>query len=167
MLFRSPSAPSDTQTRKVNSIYFARGATGRRKAHDRGRDLVKGAGWGEPDELLLVQGPLTLNWRQAKLGLLPRIESAELSADAPPSANRVALWGRCRVAVRGAEEHVFIKVHTHGATEKSTRMLFDGGFERLWSELERQYRDRDGCTLHYVTAWQMYSKVRELAAAGT
>lgn len=157
-----PSAPSDTQTRKINSLYFAKSAPGCRKAHDRGRDVAVGS-WGRPDELLLVQGPLALNWRQAKLGLLPKIENGEISADAPPSRHRVALWSSCRVSVRGAEDHCFIKLHTHGATEKSTAMLFNGGFETLWSELERQYRDRDGCCLHYVTAWEMYRRIRQLA----
>ena len=160
-----PSAPSDTQTAKINSIYFARGVPGRRKAHDRGRDVEVGA-WRLPGELLMVQGPLALNWRERKRGLLPRIESAEISADAPPTPHRVALWGRCHVAVRGAEEHVFIKVHTHGATEKSTDMLFGGGFSTLWDELERQYRDSEGCALHYVTAWELYEKIRALAEGG-
>lgn len=157
-----PSAPSDTQTATINSIYFARGVPGRRKAHDRGRAAAVGA-WASPGELLMVQGPLTLNWRERKLGLLPRIENGEVSADAPPSTHRIALWGRCHVALRGAEEHVFIKAHTHGATERTMAMLFGGGLSTLWSELERQYRDRDGCTLHYVTAWEMYETIRSLA----
>jgi hypothetical protein len=49
--------------------------------------------------------------------------------------------------------------------EGTTAMLFGGGFASLWTELERQYRDRDGCQLHYVTAWEMYEKVRALATA--
>jgi hypothetical protein len=158
-----PSAPSDTQTRKINSIYFARGQAGCRKSHDQGRDVAVGH-WGQPGELLMVQGPLTLNWREGKLGLVPRIESAELSYDAPPTPHRVALWGRCGISVTGAPDHVFIKVHTHGATERSMQMLFDqGGFDRLWTELERQYRDHPGCRLHYVTAWEMVQKIREVA----
>jgi hypothetical protein len=156
-----PSAPSDTQTSTINSIYFARGAAGKRKAHDRGRAVEVG-GWGERGELLMLQGPLTLNWRERKLHLLPRIESAEISPASPPSAHRVALWGRCHVSIRGAEDHVFIKVHTHGANEPTMAMLFGGGFDSLWSELERQYRDAVGCALHYVTAWEMYEKVRSL-----
>jgi hypothetical protein len=160
-----PSAPSDTQTRKINSIYFARGRPGHRKSHDQGRDVAAGR-WGEPGELLLVQGPLTLNWREGKFGVVPRIESAELSLDAPPTAHRVRLWGDCAICVKGAEEHVFVKVHTHGATEKSMRMLFDeGGFETLWSELERQYRRDADHTLRYVTAWEMYGAIKSLALA--
>lgn len=158
-----PSAPSDTQTRKINSIYFSRGRPGRRKSHDTGTDVRVGR-WGDAGELLLIQGPLTLNWKEARLGVLPRIESAELSCDAPPTPHRVCLWADCGICVKGAEEHVFIKVHTHGATEESMQMLFaENGFERLWHELERQYRRDDGGTLRYVTAWEMYAKIRELA----
>lgn len=162
-----PSAPSDTQTGKINSIYAARGKAGCRKQHDHGRDMVAGAGWLAADELLMVQGPLTLNWREGKAGILPRIESAELSYDAPPTPHRVALWGRVGVHVEGAGEHVFIKVHTHGATEKSMDMLFDrGGFDTLWTELERQYRDVPGCELHYVSAWEMVERIHALANPG-
>ena len=159
-----PSAPSDTQTRKINSIYFACGRPGQRKSHDTGRDLRTGE-WGKPDELLLIQGPLTLNWKDARYGIIPKIESAEISFDAPPSAQRVRLWGECAIGVKGKDEHVFIKVHTHGATEPSMQMLFNGGFDLLWTELERQYRRGDECSLHYVTAWEMYEKIRELARA--
>jgi hypothetical protein len=161
-----PSAPDQTQTRKINSIYFSRGRPGRRKSHDIGRNVRRGD-WANPGELLLIQGPLTLNWKEAKFGLIPRIESGELSYDAPPTAHRIALWGDCAIGVEGAGEYVFIKVHTHGATEPSMRMLFaEGGFERLWSELERQYRRGDECTLRYVTAWEMYNAIRDLARSG-
>ena len=159
-----PSAPSDTQTSKINSIYFARGSAGKRKAHDHGRDVVVGE-WGRPGELLILQGPLTLNWRERKLLVLPHIENAEISETAVPTHHRVALWARCHVAVQGAEEHLFVKVHTHGATQGTTAMLFGGGFSSLWTELERQYRDREGYQLHYVTAWEMYERVRALATA--
>jgi len=158
-----PSAPSDTQTRTINSIYYARGRDGCRKSHDTGRPVRVGEA-PRPGELLMVQGPLTLNWKEGKLGLVPRIESAELSFDAPPTAHRVRLWGDCAVCVQGAEEHVFIKVHTHGATEKAMRMLFDeGGFDRLWTELERQYRVDADHTLRYVTAGEMVARIRALA----
>jgi hypothetical protein len=158
-----PSAPSDTQTSKINSIYFSRGRAGQRKSHNTGRDVRAGR-WGDPGELLFIQGPLTLNWREAKLRIIPKIESAELSHDAPPTPHRVRLWAQCGVSVKGAEEHVFVKVHTHGATEKSMQMLFaENGFERLWGELERLYRRDEENTLRYVTAWEMYSKIRELA----
>ncbi len=157
-----PSAPSDTQTRKINAIYFAKGRPGCRKSHDSGRDAAAGT-WCNADELLLIQGPLGLNWQSRKFGLIPRIESAEISADAPPTPARVALWGDLAPAVRGAPQHVFIKVHTHGAVETTMDMLFGGGFETLWTCLESRYRDRPGFSLHYVSAWQMAEQVRALS----
>ncbi len=158
-----PSAPSSTQTRKVNSIYCAKGRPGQRKSHDGGRDVATGD-WRRPDEIVLIQGPLTLNWRRRKFGLLPRIENGEVAPDCPPTADRVRLWGDVGVSVLGAESHIFVKLHTHGAQPSCQHMLFNGGFETLWTELERQYRDVQGCRLHYVTAWEMYAKVRELAS---
>jgi len=157
-----PSAPSDTQTSKINSIYWAKGRPGKRKSHNFGRD-VKAGQWRNDRELLMLQGPLTLNWHQRKWGFMPKIESAEISFDAPPSAQRVELWEAAGVTVKGCDDHLFIKVHTHGALDKNADMLFGGGFETLWTELERRFRDRDGYELYYVTAWEMYQKVKQLA----
>lgn len=158
-----PSAPSATQPKKINSIYFARGEPGQRQSHNRGTDMVVGE-WGDPDELLLVQGPLMLNWKQRKFGLIPRIEAGEISADAPPSATRIQLWEASRIRISGADEHLFIKVHTHGAVEPTMDMLFDnGGFDQLWNGLAERFRDRAGYRLHYVTARQLYERLRQLA----
>lgn len=156
-----PSAPSDTQTSKINSIYFAKGQPGQCKSHNDGRDAEVGQ-WLHDKELLLVQGPLALNWSDRKAGLIPRIESSEISADALPTAERVALWERAGICVRGAEDHLFIKVHTHGAEERAASALLDGGFERLWTELAKRFRDRPGYSLHYVTAWEMSEKIQSL-----
>lgn len=156
-----PSAPSDTQTAKINSIYFAQGRPGQRKSHDRGRDCAVGSR-AEEGELLMIQGPLMLNWSDRKFGIMPRIDAAEISADAPPTAARVRLWERASVTVRGATDHLFIKVHTHGAEEQAAQALLGGGLDTLWTELERQFRDRPGYSLHYVTAWEMVQIAKRL-----
>jgi hypothetical protein len=160
--FTLPSAPSDTQTRTINSIYFARGRDGHRKSHDKGRVAAIGA-WSEPDELLLVQGPLGINWKSRKAGLVPRIENAEISADAPPTPERVRLWSSLSPRLKGAERHVFIKLHTHGAEDPTLKSLLGGDLDCMWTELEKQYRDTPGMTLRYVSAWEMYSIIRDLA----
>ena len=157
-----PSAPSRTQTKKVNAIYFAQGRPGRRKSHDRGVDVAVG-NWRD-DALLMIQGPLTLNWRQRKWGLLPKLENAEISHNAPPSPARAALWEQCAIGVAGAPEHLFIKLHTHGTVDATSEMFFSGGFERLWGALEARFK-RPGYALHYVSAWEMYQKIRDLAGA--
>ncbi len=153
-----PSAPSDTQTSIINSIYFAR-EDGAAKSHDRGRPARVGE-WGDERDLLMIQGPLTLNWRNRKLGILPRIENGELSADTPPSAARIELWERCGICVLGAEDHVFIKLYTHGLQEKNLAMFFErGGFDTLFGSLESRFRDDARYCLHYLTAWEMYEAV--------
>jgi hypothetical protein len=43
-------------------------------------------------------------------------------------------------------------------------MLLGGGFEALWRALEAGVRDRPGYQLRYVTAWEMYCAIRDLAA---
>ena len=164
--FTLPSAPSDTQTRTINSIYLARGRDGCRKSHDTGRQLVVGE-WTQPGELLIVQGPLGLNWASRKFGIMPRIENAEISADARPDAQRVALWSQLAPRIPGAERHVFIKLHTHGAEDPTMASLLGGDLDLMWTELERQYRDAPGVSLRYVTAWEMYQTIRGLAAGGT
>jgi hypothetical protein len=157
-----PSAPSDTQTKIINSIYYAK-EDGCSKSHDYGRNLVHGLTSQEENELLMIQGPLTLNWKNRKLGLIPKIESGELSGDLPPNISRVKLWVDCAVSVEGKDEHVFVKVHTHGLQKENSKMFFDrSGFDDLWSSLESLYRDTDGCQLHYVSAWEMYEKIKQL-----
>lgn len=158
-----PSAPSDTQTAKINGIYFARGHEGCRKSHDHGRDARVGDGGAREGELLLVQGPLALNWSSRKAGLVPRIESSEVSADALVTPARVKLWEQAGVSVEGAPQHLFIKLHTHGAEERTARALLDdGGLDGMWSLLEDRFRDREGWSLHYVSAWEMTTRIQAL-----
>ena len=155
-----PSAPSDTQTSTINSIYRAK-EDGKCKSHNKGINLEVGT-WKKPEELLMIQGPLTLNWKSRKFGLIPRIESSELSYDNPPSDQRVKLWESCNISIKGAEEHIFIKLHTHGLQDETPSMFFEeGGFKKLWDSLEKNFK-KDGYTLSYVTAWEMYTKIKEI-----
>jgi hypothetical protein len=159
--FTMPSAPNPAQVKKINSIYFAQGRPGMNRAHESGIDVRVGH-W-DDNGLLMIQGPLTLNWKHRKFGVFPKIENGELSYSAPPDAYRVELWKNCHICITGADEHIFIKTYTHGAMEPTMNMFFSGGLDLLWRELERQYRDREGYALHYVTAWEMYKKIQEIA----
>jgi hypothetical protein len=156
--FTFPSAPSRTQTRKVNSIYYATDDPDRPKSHDSGIDVqVGGAAQGD---LMIVQGPLTLNWRSRKFGLLPRIESGEISGDALPTPERVDLWVKQHIHVIGRPDWVFLKLHTHGAQERNFEALLGPPMEGMLSYLERAYNDGERYRLHYVTAWEMYQAIK-------
>lgn len=97
--FTLPSAPSDTQTSTVNSIYYATDDPLRPKSHDRGVPVrVGGQASGD---LMIVQGPLGLNWRERRLGLVPRIENADVRRGCPPTPARVDAWVRTGIHVEG------------------------------------------------------------------
>ncbi len=157
-----PSAPSNTQTKIINSIYLAKGISGQIKSHDKGIRVRPGMAIGD-DELLLLQGPLTLNWTNRKWGLIPRVESAEISYNARPSETRLQLWEKSNVCIEERENHIFIKLHTHGAEDDNIKMLFaEGEYDSLLTMLEKKFRDNKKYQLHYVSAWEMYMKIREL-----
>jgi hypothetical protein len=164
--FTLPSAPERMQTRTINSVYYARG-TDQPKSHDHGR-RVRADRDPQPiheDDLLLVQGPLALNWKRKKFGLLPRIENGDLTAANPPTAERLRLWLDCRVAVEDRPNWVFIKLHTHGAKPENTRMLLGEpmrAFHRALAKIaERDHTIR----FHYVTARELVN-ILHAAEAG-
>ena len=161
--FTLPSAPNDTQTRTVNSIYYAVDDHGAPKSHDRGVELEVGrSGSGD---LLIFQGPLALNWKRRKFGLWPRIENADIEPHDIPVSQRVALWLRQWVHVKGRPEWVFIKVHTHGAHERNANWFLGGEFVRLHEALQAQCNDGREFCLHYVTAREAYN-IAKAAEAG-
>jgi len=166
--FTYPSAPSPTQPRMVNALYYAKDAPGRPRGPDRGvRCGVVGVRDGEePGDLLLIQGPLALNWRSRKWGVLPRLENAEISGGNPPSAERLGLWTAQHIHVHGRPDWVFVKLHTHGCVEGNRRVLLGAPMRRLHRILATQYNDTQHWHLHYVTAREMYNIVRA-AEAGT
>ena len=114
--FTLPSAPSDTQTRKVNSIYYAVDCPGKPKSHNWGIDAEVGK---VSDGLLMVQGPLSLNWHRRKFGLFPRIENSGLFGNNPPSKERIESWLDTGISVQGALEHVFVKIYTQVHRKKT------------------------------------------------
>jgi hypothetical protein len=158
--FTMPSAPNPTQTRKINSIYYTLPSP-RRRAHDAGPDAR--AGSTPPPGLLMIQGPLTLNWHWRKFGVLPRIENADLSWHRRVTPERISLWLDRRISLCDAPDQVFIKLSTHGAQDRNLEYLLGEGLDYMWTLLESQC-DRMGARLHYVTAHQMFLRVREIEA---
>ena len=156
--FTLPSAPHETQTRKVNSIYYAKDTRGMRKSHDRGVDVRVGGE--KTGDLMLIQGPLALNWRRRKGGILPRIENGCILNSNPGTPHRVDLWVKQHIHVLGRPDWIFVKVHCHGAQEDDIYALLGGGAHRMFQYLEDRYNDGRQYRLHYVTAREMYNIVR-------
>jgi hypothetical protein len=160
--FTLPSAPSPAQTRKINSIYYGVGRPHRCKSHDWGID----AGVGTPPEngLLLIQGPLVLDWKRRKAGLMPHVENACLQKSQPPSLERLDLWLKARVQVSTRPDWVFVKLHTHGANEANQSVLLGEPMIRFHEGLARRAKDDPRFHYHYVTAREMYNLARAAEA---
>jgi hypothetical protein len=163
--FTLPSAPNPTQTRKINSVYYAVDDPEKPKSHDTGLDVGSGP---KPDgALMLIQGPLLLNWRRRKWGVVPRIENACLQGNQPATADRLDLWLRARVGVRTRPDWVFVKLHTHGANEGNHSALLGEPMVRFHEELARRAAADPAFRFHYVTAREMYNLVRAAEAGWT
>ncbi len=151
-----PSVPSPTQPRTVNRLYRIPGTARGPRCHDRGRPAMVG---GAQDGLLLIQGPLALNWRWRKWGILPRIEHADLCSSNPPTPGRAELWIKQHIHVSGRPEWLFVKLHTHGCREENADVLLGDAGVRLHEFLGERYNDGKDYVLHYLTARELYNLV--------
>jgi hypothetical protein len=151
--FTLPSAPSETQTRKINSIYWAVDDPRRPKSHDWGTDV--GAGPRPEKSLLMIQGPLLLDWTRKKMGIAPRIENACLQGSQPPSPSRLDLWMRARVQVPSRPDWYFVKLHTHGANEANMPVLLGEPMVRFHEHLAERARRDSNFRFHYVTSREL------------
>ncbi len=183
-----PSAPSPTQPRIVNAIYRATDRPEGR-GHDSGERVRVGGEGEEKGgrgltcrsmcksteesirtstrtltresspSLLLVQGPLGLNFSRRKWGVLPRIENAEISGVNPPVPDRVKLWARTGIHVAGRPEWVFVKLHTHGCMPANADVLLGEPMRAMHRVLQEQYNDGANWQLHYVTSREMVNMI--------
>lgn len=214
--FTFPSAPSPTQPRIVNAIYYARDIPGAPRGHDSGvavatpefrvqppslrlrrprnsgfRGRINATQSAIPqsgtspqpappergpqsaiDQLMLIPGPLGLDWRQRKWGVLPRLENGAVTEANPPSPGRIDLWVKQHIHVRGRPQWVFVKVYTHGCVQENMNVFLDRfqgrGAERgkemtmrqAHHYLQSKYNDGKEWILHYVTAREMYNIIR-------
>jgi hypothetical protein len=147
-----PSAPDPCQPDQVNQIYWPVGDLDRRRAYERGERARVGKAY--DDRVLMVTGPLAL----AREGWRVRLENGALTGADPPTAARVATWVSQGIHVAGRPEWVFVKVHTHGAIERTARSLLGDGGRVLHAALADQRRR--GWNLHYVTARELYNVAR-------
>jgi len=160
--FTLPAAPSSCQTRKINSIYYAFDNPLKPKSHNTGVDVEVGRK--QSSGLMIIQGPLTLDWKRRKYGIIPRIENGEISGRNPGTPERVDNWVRQNIRVVGKEDWVFLKVHCHGAQERDWDALLGNNCHRLFEYLETKYNDGKSYKLHYVTARECYNIVKAAEA---
>jgi hypothetical protein len=163
--FTYPSAPHPTQPPVMNTIYYAAGDPARPRSHWTGIDARYGRAG--RDGLLLVTGPLCVDWRRRR-GLLPAIENGDITHLNPAAPARVDAWVRTGVHVRGFPRWVFIKAYTHGAQEQNAAHLLSdrpGSLAAMYRDLLARYNDGERYVVHFSTPWEMVQAVRAVEAA--
>lgn len=151
--FTLPSAPEPTQTRMINSIYYATSSGCRPKSHDRGMRV--GALPQPPGALMLIQGPLRL-WRPPGTWSL-RVENGCIQRGQPPTEARLEQWLRANIHVPSRPDWLFVKLHTHGAPEMNQQVLLGQPMVEFHQALARRVSGDSRFQFHYVTAREMYN----------
>ncbi len=174
--FTFPSAPSPTQPRMANTIYRSVDRPG-------GGGCERGIEVGDKSQvssehptsnievdgrktinhsssLMLITGPLALDWRRRKWGVVPRLENGAITAVNPPLPSRIDLWAKLHIHVLGRPEWVFVKVYAHGGIAEDASVLLGDAMRRAHEHLRARYNDGKQWLLHYVTARELYNIAR-------
>src|SRR5262249_27284798 len=117
--------------------------------------------------LLMIQGPLLLDWSHRKWGVFPRLENGCLQGTQPPSIDRLARWLRAGVRVPSRPDWAFVKLYTHGANEPNMPVLLGEPMVRFHAALAERAAADSRFQYHYVTAREMYNLVRAAEAGWT
>ncbi len=143
--FTFPSAPSPTQPPTINSMYYASDHAGRPRSADHGPAI--GCAPVPDKSLLLISGPLMLDWIRRKWGVLPRLENGCLQASQPPSMERLDKWLRARIQVPSRPDWFFVKLYAHGAPEGSHETLLGEPMCRFHTALRSEPAKIPGFTI--------------------
>jgi hypothetical protein len=103
----------------------------------------------------MIAGPLGLRFGER---LMPRLETGELAGYDMPTPSRVRRWFDLAPAIG---EDIFLKLYTHGATERNLEPLLNGGLGKLFGWLADE-ADQRSIEVHWATAWQMYQAASQL-----
>ncbi len=155
----------EAQPQKINSIYYAKDDPYKPKSYNWGENVKFN---GRPSgDLMLIQGPLSINWKDWHHKYYPAFETGEVVKEYPPNKKRVDFWIESHIHVEGKPEWTFIKVHTHGAVDKDSDTLLGKERDDLHTYLENMYNDGKRYMLHYVSAREMYNIVKAAEAGKT
>ncbi len=160
--FTFPAINTDAQPKKINSIYYAVDEPHAPKSYDTGIEVERNR---LPEgDLMIVQGPLSINLKDWRSIFYLRIESGGIENSKVVSTTRVDQWIRANIHVKGKPEWRFIKVHTHGALPDSMKIFLGDAIDQIYTYLEIKYNDGLNYSLHYVTAREAYNIIKAAEA---
>ena len=98
----------------VNSIYYATDNPTKPKSYNVGIKVRRSNK--KRGDLMIIQGPLYPAFKKERiLGL--RMEGVNINGRPPKTKRDIDLWVNTNVHVTGKNDWIFIKTHTHGATD--------------------------------------------------
>jgi len=156
--FTMPAVPEPSQGGPVNEIYGATDDPAGPRSYESGRPVRRGDNF--RGDLLMVPGPLHLNWR-GRPWWKPRIETGELAANDRVRPERFALWIDAAPRIGG---DAFLKLYTHGAPEKNASCLLGEDLDKLCCGIIEECA-RQKMELRFATAWEMYGAIESALRA--
>lgn len=144
---------------QINSLFYARENPLKPKSHRYGTS-VKTSRKAHGD-LMIIQGPLYPH----KIGTGSFLTSIEANAAAIGSKfsftnRRVDILVKAGIHVKGKNNWIVIKTHTHGAV--NDKIVLGDDMDKVYSYLETKYNDGSNYILHYVTARELYNIIKAL-----
>jgi hypothetical protein len=151
-------SPNEASPELINAIFYAKNDANQPKSHSTG-DRVRTNGMHDPDDLMIIQGPLYPYFKDNKITKL-RISGDEIAGTPPLTPNRIDACVRTGISVKGKEDWVFVKMHTHGATDGDA--VLGQEMDDIFTYLESKYNDGTNYCLHYVTARETYNIIKAI-----
>lgn len=150
----------ESNPKQINSIFYAKSNPDKPKSYDRGipvkkRDKKRG-------DLMIIQGPIYPFFLDEKLSRL-RIFGSAITGKPPVTKKRVDAWIKTGIHVKGQNDWIIVKTHTHGASEDSKAVL-GKEVDDIFTHLETKYNDGNNFILHYVTARELYNIIKATEA---
>jgi hypothetical protein len=152
----------ESNPKQINSIYYATDDPLKPKSHNKGKRVhVHGKKKGD---LMIVQGPLHPFFFDNKMIKL-RTPNDSIDGNPPVTNNRIDYWVKTGIHIKGKPNWIFIKTHTHGATD--SKAVLGDEMEMILSHLETKYNDDKYFVLHYTTAREMYNIIKAVESGAT
>ncbi len=146
----------ESNPKQINSIYYAVGRPGQSKSYARGKQVRAGV---HGEGLMIIQGPLHPLFIRNNIFSL-RIMGDGIYGDPRTTSQRIDKWVDTSIHVAGKRNFIFVKTHTHGATD--AEHVLGSEIEYILEYLENKYSDNRQFRLHYVTAREMYNIIKAI-----
>jgi len=160
-----PSVLTMAQPRHINSICYVTDDPEKPKSHDTGVPVEVGKP--PTGDLMLLQGPLLVDWRDWRHGTHPTIENAEIHKDLPLHPRRIGFWIKANVHVLGQPNWLFIKLHSHGCRAHDLPSIYGESFSNTLTHLETHFDDGENYQLHYTTIRETFNIIKAAEAGKT